>query len=375
MERDPELFVGLMSGTSMDGIDAVLVDFSVEPMRIRASHSQPLPGAIREALLRLAAERAPHPLQCLGELDHLLGSAFCAATRSLLKAAGIEASEVRAIGSHGQTLYHSPGGDTPFTLQIGDPNRIAQGTGITTVADFRRRDVAAGGQGAPLVPAFHSALFRRTDRDRAVVNIGGMANVTLLPANPEQPVTGFDTGPGNVLMDGWIHQHRGEPYDTGGLWGARGRLQPQLLSRLLADPYFQTPPPKSTGREYFNLEWVAPQLGMESPEDVQATLCELTAHTIAQAIRTACSGVSEVGICGGGAYNASLLKRLQANLPDCSVVNTSEWGLEPRWVEGAAFAWLARQTLRGLPGNLPDVTGASEAVILGGIYPGSKHCA
>ncbi|SCZ51539.1 anhydro-N-acetylmuramic acid kinase [Thiohalomonas denitrificans] len=370
MPPDSELFIGLMSGTSMDAIDAVLVDFAIEPLRIRATHTQPLPEALRGALLRLAAERSPHPLQCLGELDHLLGSAFADTAQNLLDAARLEAIKVRAIGSHGQTLYHSPGGDTPFTLQIGDPNRIAQHTGITTVADFRRRDMAAGGQGAPLVPAFHSALFRRTDRARAVVNIGGMANVTLLPTDRKQPVTGFDTGPGNVLMDCWIRQHRNEAYDKEGAWGASGKIRPQLLARFLSDPYFQAPAPKSTGREHFNLEWVTRQVGAESPEDVQATLCELTASSVADAIRGHLPDVDEIGICGGGAYNALLLERLRARLPGCSIVTTDHWGLEPQWVEGAAFAWLARQTLRGLPGNLPEVTGAGEPVPLGAIYPG-----
>ncbi|WP_303908019.1 anhydro-N-acetylmuramic acid kinase [Thiohalomonas denitrificans] len=371
MSPDSELFIGLMSGTSMDAIDAVLVDFAIEPLRIQSTYTQPLPESLREALLRLAAERSTDPLRCLGELDHLLGSAFANTAQKLLDAARVEACDVKAIGSHGQTLYHSPGGDAPFTLQIGDPNRIAQRTGITTVADFRRRDMAAGGQGAPLVPAFHSALFRHKDRNRAVVNIGGMANVTLLPADPKQPVTGFDTGPGNVLMDSWIRQHRDERYDKGGAWGSSGRIRPQLLARLLrSDPYFQAPPPKSTGREHFNLDWIIGQVGTESPQDVQATLCELTAFSITDAVRGHLPDVVEIGVCGGGAYNRSLLKRIEANLPNCTVVSTANWGLEPQWVEGAAFAWLARQTLRGLPGNLPEVTGASEPVLLGAIYPG-----
>lgn len=358
-----------MSGTSMDAVDAVLVDFAAEPLEVVATHSRPLPEALREALLRLASGRSPNPLQCLGELDGLLGDLFAETALELLEGAGVQAEAVRAIGSHGQTVYHQPEGPTPFTLQIADPNRIAQHTGITTVADFRRRDMAVGGQGAPLAPAFHNAMFRRPDRDRAVVNVGGMANVTLLPA-ADRPVIGFDTGPGNVLMDGWIGKCRGEPYDRDGRWAASARPDQALLERLLADPYFRQAPPKSTGREHFNLEWLEARLKNEGPETIQATLCELTARTIAQALTAEMPQVAEVAVCGGGAHNRHLLERLSAQLPNARVTTTADWGLAPDWVEGAAFAWLARQTLSGKPGNLPSVTGAKEAVVLGGIYPG-----
>jgi len=230
----------------------------------------------------------------------------------------------------------------------------------------------AGGQGAPLVPAFHSALYRRRDIDRVIVNIGGMANITILPADASQAVLGFDTGPGNVLMDGWCQRQRHQAYDDNGDWAASGSPDSELLQRLLADPYFQRPPPKSTGREYFSLAWLEERLTAPvAAQDLQATLCELTARTISQAILAYCPQVGEVIICGGGACNAQLMRRLAANLPDIGLHSSADSGIDPRWMEGMAFAWLAQQTMKGLPGNLPSVTGAGEAVILGAIYPGS----
>lgn len=368
----PELYIGLMSGTSMDGVDAVLVAFDEERPRLLASHSAPMPESLREALLRLAGNHSPHPLQCFGELDHRLGQLFADASLALLEAAGMAPEAVTAIGSHGQTLYHQPLGDAPFSLQIGDPNIIAERTGITTVADFRRRDMAAGGQGAPLVPAFHAEVFA-AGHTRVVLNLGGIANITVLPGAAAAPVTGFDTGPGNVLLDGWAQRHLGVPLDRDGAWARSGRVDPPLLDRLLGDPYFQVPPPKSTGREVFNGEWLERQLQQAgrhlAPEDVQATLVELTAASVADAVWRHASGTRELLVCGGGAHNGAVLARLGHHLPDCTVTSTASHGIDPDWVEALAFAWLARRTLQGRPGNLPAVTGARHPVVLGGVFP------
>lgn len=353
----------------MDGIDAVLVDFSPRPFKLLARHSKPMPGHVRDALAGLAASRSPHPVRCTGELDHHIGQLFANTALELISNAGLEPSAIRAVGSHGQTLYHQPGGEARFSLQIGDPNLIAELTGITTVADFRRRDMAAGGQGAPLVPGFHAAAFGSQTSPRAIVNLGGMANVTLLPSGGVGPVRGFDTGPGNVLMDEWITRHRGKGFDRYGGWAASGQVQDALLRRMLSDPYFAAPPPKSTGREHFNLRWVEERVQRENAVDVQATLCELTARTVAHAIGAHAPDTKEIFFCGGGARNDHLMARLTAALPGCSVDTTTSLGMDPQCVEGAAFAWLARRTLRGEPGNVPEVTGASRPVVLGGIYP------
>jgi len=364
-----ERYIGLMSGTSMDGADAVLVDFADHQFRIIATHCKPLPEHLREALIRLANSRSPHPVQCLGELDHHIGRLFGETARELVDRAGLSPGDINAIGSHGQTVYHQPDGNTPFSLQIGDPNIIAELTGITTVADFRRRDVAAGGQGAPLVPAFHAAAFRSADTARVVANIGGIANITVLPPLGRGKVTGFDTGPGNGLMDEWIRRHRNRAFDEDGVWAASGAVNRPLLQRMLEDPYFSAPPPKSTGREHFNPQWLEALLRDESEVDVQSTLCELTARSLADAIRAHAPGTREIFVCGGGARNRELMGRLEVALGGPSVSSTDSVGLDPQSVEGAAFAWLARRTLRGEPGNLPEVTGAARPVILGGTYP------
>lgn len=362
------LYIGLMSGTSMDAVDAALLRF--EPrLQLLGHHSLPLPDALREALRRLAAERSPHPLQCLGELDAHIGELFAECTLALLKQSGLEGNEVAAIGSHGQTLYHAPHGDTPFTLQIGDANRIAARTGITTVADFRRRDIALGGQGAPLVPAFHKALWHSEEEDRAVLNIGGIANLSLLPAAPDVPVRGFDTGPGNTLMDAWCREQRGEPYDSGGAWAAGGEVDEALLSSLLSDDYFSASAPKSTGPEYFSSDWLKDRLSDQPVQTVQATLLELTARSIAEALQREAPATRRLIACGGGINNSALMARLASLLPAVTVESSTAHGLDPQWVEAAAFAWLARETLAGRPGNLPEVTGASAACVLGAIYP------
>jgi anhydro-N-acetylmuramic acid kinase len=277
---------------------------------------------------------------------------------------------VRAVGSHGQTVRHRPRGTHPFTLQIGDANVIAARTGIAVVADFRRRDVALGGQGAPLLPAFHKAAFGDASEERIVVNIGGVANLTLLPAKGE--VRGFDTGPGNVLLDHWSREHLHEPYDAEGSFAAGGRVDEALLTHLLADPYFAAPPPKSTGPEHFNGPWLEGALGAtrRKPEDVAATLAELTARSIADATKRQAPGVARVFACGGGAHNKHLMARLAALLPGATLASTTSLGIDPDWVEAAGFAWLARETLQRRPGNLPSVTGAAQYSVLGAIYPG-----
>jgi len=367
-----ELYIGLMSGTSMDAVDAALVDLSAATPHLVAAHSHPLPESLRQPLLSLCRPGGTDELHQAARLDVAVGRLFADAADALLRKAGVETAAVRAIGSHGQTLRHQPTGDLPYTVQIGDPNTLAERTGITTVADFRRRDLAAGGQGAPLVPAFHAATLAQAGEDRVVLNIGGMANLTHLPGAGDAPVSGFDTGPGNVLLDGWCQRVRGEAFDRDGAWAASGRVDENLLTALLAEDYFGRPPPKSTGREEFNLDWLDAVLnGREiDAADVQATLAEFTARSAAAAIRDACPACIRVMVCGGGAHNGDLLTRLAAQLPGVSVETTASHGIDPDWVEAMAFAWLARETLAGRPGNLPAVTGARRPLVLGGIYPG-----
>ena len=375
------LFVGLMSGTSLDGIDAVLIEFSnTSPLtaapRLLAAETFAIPAELRRDLMALC-QPGDNEIERLGRADRVLGIQFAEATQQLLRKAGIEPDAVAAIGSHGQTIRHRPSPEhsrPAFTLQVGDANTIAQLTGITTVADFRRRDIAAGGQGAPLVPAFHRAVFS-SKRSRVILNIGGMANITLLPGNQEPhsaSVLGFDTGPGNTLLDAWINRHRQLDFDRDGAWAGSGTVQARLLDRLLADPFFSAPPPKSTGRELFNLDWLDHHLAQLNPiaaEDVQATLAELTAISIRDAIAGLPTSSHEVFVCGGGAYNRDLMLRLERLLHPRQLGHTGLLGIAPEWVEAAAFAWLARETLAGRPGNEPAVTGASAYCVLGAIYP------
>ncbi|MGD8547526.1 MAG: anhydro-N-acetylmuramic acid kinase [Thiohalophilus sp.] len=366
-----DYYIGLISGTSMDNVDAVLVDLSSRPALL-AHHSCPIDDSLRHRLYQLQTPGNDEISHCM-RLDVELGRLFAAAVTDLLAQSGIAANQVRAIGSHGQTIRHYPGGETPSTLQLGDPNIIAEQTGITTVADFRRRDMAAGGQGAPLVPAFHAGVFRHEQQDRVILNIGGIANITVLPSDPQQSVSGFDTGPGNGLMDAWIHQHYSQAFDRDGEWAASGGVHPGLLERLLHDPYFALPAPKSTGREYFNLPWLQPILDAFpnlAARDVQTTLCELTARSIADAIQQYAESTDEVLVCGGGVHNKYLMQRLAELLTPARVGVTTEGGLDPDWVEATAFAWLAKQSLEHQPGNLPSVTGASHPVVLGGVYYG-----
>ncbi|MCH2093127.1 MAG: anhydro-N-acetylmuramic acid kinase [Pseudoxanthomonas sp.] len=368
-----ELYLGLMSGTSADGIDAALVRFEGEgrALRCQLMHGRTFAWdeATRTRLVALGQGADTVSLDALGALDATVALAFADAALSLLQDAGVPRGRVRAIGSHGQTIRHRPQADPPFTWQLGDGNVIAERSGIDTVADFRRRDVAAGGQGAPLMPAFHAALLGSPQEDRAVLNLGGIANFTLLPVRGE--VRGFDTGPANALMDAWCERHTGRAYDADGAFAASGQVDAVLLARLLADPWFALPPPKSTGREHFHLEWLQARMGETalSPADVQATLLDLTARTVADALQMTQPDTRRVLVCGGGVRNAALMARLAAYLPQAIVESTAMHGLEPDYVEAMGFAWLARETLAGRPGNLPAVTGASGRRILGTVFP------
>ena len=366
------LFLGLISGTSADGIDAALVEFPVPDatagLRLHAARVHPWAPPLRERLVALGQGGALASLDELGRLDVQVGHAFADAARTLLEEAGVAPARVLAIGSHGQTVRHRPHGDAPFTLQIGDGSVIAEHTGIATVADFRRRDVAAGGQGAPLVPAFHAALLHSADEDRAVLNLGGIGNYTLLPR--AGAASGFDTGPANALLDAWCLRHTGQAFDADGTFAATGTVVAPLLARLLDEPWFAQPPPKSTGREQFHLEWVQARLhGGESAADVQATLMELSAVTIADALHRQQPGTARLIACGGGVRNTRLIQRIAARLPGVIVESSAAHGLDPDYVEAMAFAWLARETLAGRPGNLPAVTGARGPRVLGVVHP------
>jgi len=359
------IFIGLMSGTSLDAIDVVAASFEPE-FKLLGSHSEPIPNSLREQILQLM-QPGNNEIDLMGEVDIWIAEAFAKATNALR--AQID-SPITAIGSHGQTIRHRP--ESGFTLQIGNPAVIAEKTGIDVVADFRRRDMAAGGQGAPLVPAFHDALFRSEQQNRILLNIGGMANITLLPKDQNDLVSGYDTGPGNILMDSWCQLHTGEAFDENGNWASTGCTNSELLHKLLALPYFSAPPPKSTGREQFNLNWLNDQIkqltSKPEPADVQATLLEFTAQTIADAIKQHSWPDARIFSCGGGSHNRALQQRLQQLLPDNPLDTTANLGLDPDWVEASAFAWLAMRTLQQTSGNCPAVTGAKGARILGSIH-------
>lgn len=368
-----DLFIGLMSGTSVDGIDAALVDFSGSRPALVGHCFQAWPERIRDELKKLSSP-GENEIERLGQADIAVANQFADAVSELLRQTGVDASRIGAIGSHGQTIRHRPDAAQPFTLQIGDPNQLAEKTGITVVADFRRRDMAAGGEGAPLAPAFHAAYLRSPTENRVVLNLGGIANITLLPADPGRQVIGFDTGPANTLMDAWILANLGRPFDGQGGWAAQGQVIDELLERLLETDYFRRPPPKSTGPELFNLAWLRQQLGENNiaPADIQATLCALSSQSIIRAIRRYAPDCERVICCGGGVKNPLLMEQLGRGLK-IPVDTTAAHGIDPDQLEAMAFAWLARQTLRGQPGNLVEVTGASHPVILGGIYPGRHN--
>lgn len=353
-----------MSGTSLDGIDAVLVDFSDNQSKLQGRFFLPYDEALKRAVLDLhtPAHNELHQTQLIA---NQLARLYASAVNSLLAQINIFPNTIKAIGCHGQTIRHRP--EHGYTIQIGNAALLAELTGITVVNDFRSRDIAAGGQGAPLVPAFHDKLLRHPCRHRVIVNIGGISNLTNL--SPTTPTSGFDCGPGNLLMDTWCMQHIGQPYDANGDWAATGKAIPGLLAKMLAAPFFALPPPKSSGRDLFNMTWLQAHLhGNEAPEDVQATLTELTASTIARALSTYCTGAQEIYLCGGGAHNLTLRCRLAALLPDCTIQTTSDIGIDTDYLEAIAFAWLAQQTLDKVPANLPRVTGAAHPCILGAIY-------
>jgi len=362
------LYVGVMSGTSADGIDACLADFDDHTCHEHGHVHRPFEASLRERVLTVARGAA---LEDAATLDFLLAGAYADAIHELLERTGTDPGRVRAVGCHGQTVLHRPCGDAPTTVQLGDPHRLAALCGIDVVADFRRADMAAGGEGAPLAPAFHGTAFGSAQEDRCVANIGGMSNITVLPAGRDTPALGFDTGPGNVFLDLWIAGHGGGDYDADGAWSASGTVDRTLLESLRADPWFRLPPPKSTGREYFERDWLEQhgdgRLRELDPADVQATLAELTAATIADAVREHAPATRRLIVSGGGARNPDLLARLARLLSGIAIDTTADHGIEPEHVEALAFAWLARRRLEGLPGNCPAVTGASREVPLGAV--------
>lgn len=369
---DDALYLGMISGTSADGIDVAIARFHDAPAPkadVAFGRTYPWDPALRAQLVTLGQRAQAMTLDEIGELDARIGIAFAAAAETAIRDSGVDRATIAAIGSHGQTLRHRPHGPYPFTLQLGDPSRIVETTGVRTVADFRRRDLAAGGHAAPLLPALHAALLSSADEDRAVLNLGGIANLTLLPRDGG-PVRGFDTGPANGLMDAWCLRHTGANYDRGGAFAAGGRVDDALLARLLDEPWFAMPPPKSSGRDQFHLAWVEARLhGEISPADVQATLLALTVRTVADALRATLPGAARVIACGGGVHNPLLMRALADALPGVAVESSAAHGIDPDMVEALGFAWLARQTLLGRAGNLPSVTGAAGPRVLGAIYP------
>ena len=361
-----------MSGTSLDGIDVVLADLCHSNTKLLATHCHTIPALLKSKISAIIQPDWVGSIEIIGKLHHQLGKLFADSVKSLLKQTQMHANEITAIGSHGQTVWHQPEGKYPFSLQLGDANLIAELTGITTVADFRSRDIAAGGQGAPLVPAFHQQALTAFNKNRIILNIGGIANITYLPESSLfEPVLGFDTGPGNGLLDAWIKKNKNKNYDKNGNWARAGKVQHKLLSSFLSDPFFKLHPPKSTGKEVFNLAWIESHLNKHShtypAEDVQATLLELTAKSIADALANPCD---ELYVCGGGAHNDQLMSRLQCLSPHIPIQTTQALGIHPDWVEALAFAWLAKQAIENQPGNLPSATGAKGARVLGAIYPG-----
>jgi anhydro-N-acetylmuramic acid kinase len=376
-----DYYIGLMSGTSLDGADGVLVDFSGPRLRVVAAATEPFAGPLRAELLALNSptDNELHRAALAGNQLAALYARVVSALLAQAAAQGIRKEQIQAIGAHGQTVRHQPervSGEPAgvgYTLQLGNPALLAELTGVDVVADFRSRDVAAGGQGAPLVPAFHQGVFSRTDSAVAVLNLGGISNLSLLPPKgSSDPVLGFDCGPGNALMDAWCQQHTGQPFDGGGAWAASGKLIPALLASLLNEAYFSKPPPKSTGRDLFSLTWLAEKLTpfvAERPQDIQNTLTEFTASACMAGVNSYGKDSKELIVCGGGAFNQHLMQRLHAGLLGLRVSSSAQHGLPPLQVEAAAFAWLARQAVRREPGNLASVTGAAGPRVLGALYP------
>lgn len=365
------LYIGLISGTSMDAVDAALVAFGDGGVRVVATHSAPVPDDLRHELHVLAQDPSAAAIR-FWTADARLGTVFADAVLALLDTAGTDARDVAAIGSHGQTVYHAPRAATPITVQLGDPSIIAERTGISTVADFRRRDIAGGGEGAPLAPAFHRAVFSAPGVERGILNLGGIANLSVLSADPARSPLGFDTGPANTLLDAWARSRFGADMDRDAALAREGKVLRPLLAALLAEPYFDRAPPKSTGRELFNPSWLDARLATHpeaGPHDVLRTLCELTVETAVAAVERFAPQTQELWLCGGGARNPLLATRLAERAAPRRVETTEGLGFHPDWVEAATFAWLAMRTLGGEAGNAPTVTGAEREVVLGGIYP------
>ena len=363
-------YLGLMSGTSVDGIDAAIVDLDDRQGLVVAAHNTPYSESLRQSV-EDACRQTGLQRQQVSALDAELGQAFAQAAVSLIETSGIDRKQITAIGSHGQTVHHAPNASTPYSLQLARGDIIAKHTGITTVCDFRTADIEAGGQGAPLVPAFHGWLAQGLNQPVAFVNIGGIANITVINKTGTV-VGGFDTGPGNTLMDRWIEKQLHKPFDCNGDWAASARASAQLVTTLLDDPYFAQTGPKSTGREDFNLQWLEQKLAVFgkalAPNEVQASLLKLTTQSICQSLLSLTPTPTIAYVCGGGAHNQALMAQLQTGLGGIPLQTTQALGLDPDWVEAAAFAWLARETLAGRPGNVPAVTGASRPVVLGTIY-------
>ncbi|MHB1678651.1 MAG: anhydro-N-acetylmuramic acid kinase [Sulfuriferula sp.] len=356
--------VGLMSGTSLDGIDAAMIAFdTAHPAGVLIDkHYNAYPESLRQRVLALQ-DSGFDELHRAATIANELADCYADTTHALIRRTGFRPE---AIACHGQTVRHRP--ECGYSIQLINPARLAERMGIMVIADFRNRDIAAGGQGAPLVPAFHAAAFRHPHQYRVIVNIGGIANLTGIP--PQGPLTGFDCGPGNLLLDAWCQRHTGLTFDSEGTWGAQGKVIPDLLAQFLRHPYFALPAPKSTGREQFNLAWLESQVrGNEAPQDIQATLCQLTAISIADAIKSHCQNATEIYICGGGAHNSALLDALSKQLPHRHLALTDSIGVDADWVEAHAFAWLGWQTLQNLPGNCTEATGATHPCILGAIFP------
>jgi anhydro-N-acetylmuramic acid kinase len=372
-----EYYIGLMSGTSLDGVDGVLVDFAGPTMAVLANASLPFDATFRAELLALN-NPSHNELHRAARAGNQIASVYDQVVQSLLSQVTGIASEVCAIGAHGQTVRHQPhrtsveAAGVGYTLQLNNPALLAELTGITVVADFRSRDIAAGGQGAPLVPAFHHHVFGQADTTVSVLNLGGIANLSVLPGNPSAPVLGFDCGPGNALMDAWCLRHTGQAFDSGGAWAASGQCLPDLLAQLRNELYFTQAPPKSTGRDLFSMQWMQDKLqgfATARPQDIQATLTELTASVCVDCVKSYARESKLLVVCGGGAFNHHLMRRLQAGLPGLQVSPSDPYGLPPLEVEAAAFAWLARQAILRQPGNLPSATGAAGPRVLGAIYP------
>lgn len=365
-----ELYVGTMSGTSLDALDCAVFDCEAHQVKLIANHSIKYPAELRQKILRLA-QNAPMPIAEIGHIDNELGQLYGEAIIQLLHKANLKASQIQAIGNHGQTVWHQPSGEHRFSIQLGNPNIIAARTGIPSIADFRRMDMANGGQGAPLAPAFHAAVFGSKHENRGILNLGGIANLTVLKHH--EMVMGFDTGPSNMLMDAWIQHNLQQPYDDNGQWAKSGTVNHALLEQILAEPYFALSPPKSTGRELFNIAWLNKILAKSSfqlsANDVQATLCELTASSICHAVRTHVPiELDAIYVCGGGIQNQFLIERIRKLNSDLKIASTLELGIDPQWVECGIFAWLAKQRLQQIPIPLNSITGASRASILGAVY-------